>query len=119
MRSIDLAVWADALAGQASQIASRLERARAAIRQEAIEHEARAALPDAVVARLDSIGALHQPTTGAELVRGEVEELLGDLRSLELLQAWVEERLAACRGVREGGEATAEAENQAPFEAAA
>ena len=56
MRSVDLAVYADLLASRTADAAARLERARARIRQAAIESEARAALPSRTVGRLESLG---------------------------------------------------------------
>ena len=41
MRSVDLAIYADALAGEAAAVAARVERARARLRESEIEREAR------------------------------------------------------------------------------
>ena len=90
MRSVDLAIYADALAGEAAALAARAERARSRLRQAAIERAARADLPPAAVARLEALGLL---ATRAE--RAELRELEGALEALALLQAWVESRLAA------------------------
>jgi hypothetical protein len=119
MRSVDLATWADSLAGQAVRIAARIERGRAEIRQAAVESEARAVLPGPVVARLDSMGVLAQPGTGIELAQAQVVELLEDLRAVELLQAWVEQRLGAPRRPFEGGEASTGRPSEGPYQEAA
>lgn len=92
MRAIDLAVYADALAGEAAAVTARAERSRARLRQAAIEREARSALAPADVARLQSRGLLRPLDLGA--VRGEIAELDADLAALLALQRWVEERLA-------------------------
>ena len=44
MRSVDLALYADVLAGEAASLAARIERERGKQRQSAIERAARAAL---------------------------------------------------------------------------
>jgi len=91
MRSVDLALFADELAARAATLAARLERARGRLRQAAIEREARRALDETSVARLESLGVLRlaQPTD----VREEIRELASSLEALEELQAWVERRL--------------------------
>ena len=90
MRSVDLAIYADALAGEAAALAARRERERSRSRQAAIERAARAELPPPVVARLERLGLLATPADGAEL------RALGQaLEAVEQLQAWVEARLAA------------------------
>jgi hypothetical protein len=96
VRSVDLAIYADTLAARASALAAQLERARAGVRQAAIEREARRALGEDTVARLGKIGVLSgaDPRDG----RVEVTELAATLRALEELQAWVERRLFEARG---------------------
>jgi hypothetical protein len=91
MRSVDLALFADELAARAATLAARLERARGRLRQAAIEREARRALDETSVARLESLGVLRlaQPTD----LRGEIRELASSLEALEELQGWVERRL--------------------------
>ena len=91
MRSVDLALFADELAARAATLAARLERARGRLRQAAIEREARRALDETSVARLESLGVLRlaHPTD----VREEIRELASSLEALEELQAWVERRL--------------------------
>jgi uncharacterized protein involved in type VI secretion and phage assembly len=93
MRSVDLALYADELAARAATLAAQLERARCRLRQEAIEREARRALGEGSVARLESLGVLRQ--AGARELRDDVRELSASLAAVEELQAWVEARLAA------------------------
>ena len=95
MRAVDLAIYADALAAQASALAARLERARDAVRQAAIEREARRAFDDATTERLERLGALSRADVRAQ--RAEIAQLTGDLAALEALQAWVECRLFEAR----------------------
>jgi hypothetical protein len=95
MRAVDLALYADELAARASTLAAQLERARARLRQAAIEREARRALDDAVVARLETLGFLHGADTKA--ARADVVELAAAVAVVEELQAWVERRLYAAR----------------------
>ena len=92
MRAVDLAVYADALAGEAAAVAARAERARARLRQAAIDREARAALSAGAVARLQARGLLRP--LEASGVREEIAELEADLEAVLALQAWVEGRLA-------------------------
>ena len=91
MRSVDLALFADELAARAATLAAQLERARGRLRQAAIEREARRALEETSVARLESLGILR----GAEPadVRAEIRELAASLGVVEELQVWVECRL--------------------------
>ena len=89
MREIDLALYADALAGEAASLAARIERERGKLRQASVERTARKELPPPVVARLDELGLLG--------TRGDVETLANleeALDALEALQAWVEEALS-------------------------
>lgn len=95
MRAIDLALYADTLAAQASALAARLERERDLLRQTAIEREARRSLAEATVERLDRMGALSRADARAQ--RAGVNQLAADLAALEELQAWVEARLFAER----------------------
>jgi hypothetical protein len=91
MRSVDLALFADELAARAATLAAQLERARGRLRQAAIEREARRALDETSVARLESLGILR----GAEPaeVRAEIRELAASLGVVEELQVWLERRL--------------------------
>jgi hypothetical protein len=92
MRAVELAVYADALAGEAVSLSARAERARSRIRQAAIEKRARRDLTDAAVTRLQALGllgAIDEPAARAEL-----RDLEGAIEALEELQSWVETELA-------------------------
>jgi hypothetical protein len=91
VRSVDLAVFADVLAGRASALAAQLARARDAIRQAAIEREARGALDPETIARLEALGALSRADPREQ--REEAARLAADLGAVEQLQAWAEARL--------------------------
>jgi hypothetical protein len=91
VRTVDLAVYADSLAAEAAALQARLERARARLRQAAIEREAREALPAEVVARLRRLGLLEAAADVDAM--DELEELQRSRAALEQLQAWVEARL--------------------------
>jgi hypothetical protein len=95
VRSVDLALYADELAARAATLAAQLERARCRLRQEVIEREARRALDEGSVARLETLGLLRR--TDARGIRTELRELADSLAAVESLQAWVEERLAAAQ----------------------
>ena len=95
MRSVDLALYADELASRAATLAAELERARCRLRREAIEREARRALDEGSVARLDAAGVFYH--VEARALHAEFRELSASLAALEELQAWVEERLAAAQ----------------------
>jgi len=89
LRSVDLALYADALAGEAAALGARIERERGRLRQASIERAARAELACAAVERLEELGLLS--------TRGDVEALAAleeALDALEVLQGWVEERLS-------------------------
>jgi hypothetical protein len=98
MRAVDLAVYADVLAGRSAALAARLEQTRGRIRQVAIERAARRQLNAATRARLEELGALG--TIDATPLRREADELARDLEALERLQAWVEARLFEAREER-------------------
>jgi hypothetical protein len=85
VRSVDLALYADMLAGEAASLAARIERERGKQRQASIEREARAALAPFAVERLQELGFLATRGDAATIV--ELEE---SLDAIELLQAWVE-----------------------------
>jgi hypothetical protein len=95
VRSVDLALYADELAARAATLAAQLERARCRLRQEAIEREARRALGEGSVVRLETLGLLRE--SDAHAIRMEVRELAAAVAAVEELQAWVEERLAAAQ----------------------
>jgi len=92
MLSVELAVYADSLAGEAAALAARGERLRSRLRVAAIEREARRALTPTAVERLTALGLLARPDERA--LRSELHELEEALAALHELQAWVEERLA-------------------------
>ena len=92
MRSVELAIYADTLAGEAAGLAAKAERARSRLRQAAIEKRARHELSVSAVERLESLGLLGALDERA--VRAELRELETALAALEELQAWVESELA-------------------------
>jgi hypothetical protein len=89
MRSVDLALYADVLAGEAASLAARIERERGKQRQAEIERAARAALTRFAVERLEELGLLA--TRGDPSAIAELEE---SLDAIEALQAWVERALS-------------------------
>ena len=93
MRGVDLAIYADALAGEAAGLAARAERARSRLRQAAIEKRARCELTPVAVERLDAIGVLGSVDEAA--ARSELRELEAALDAVEELQSWVEQELAS------------------------
>jgi hypothetical protein len=93
VRAVDLAIYADALAGEAASYAARAERARSRLRQAAIERRARSDLDPAVVARLEGLGLLGAIDERA--ARAELRDAEAAVEALEGLQVWVEEQLAA------------------------
>jgi hypothetical protein len=97
VRQIDLAVYADALAGESAAMAARAERIRSRLRQAKIERGARNDLPPATVDRLESLGLLSG--TDERAAHAELRELEDSLAALEELQAWVEGELAAATAV--------------------
>src|SRR5262245_23746386 len=88
MRTIDLSLYADRLAGEAASLAARIEREHGKLRQAAIERVARAALTPVAVERLEAHGLLQ--THGDPLALADLEETLD---AVEALEAWVEEAL--------------------------
>jgi hypothetical protein len=90
---VELAIYADTLAGEAASLAARAERARSRLRQAAIEKRARNELSGAAVERLEALGLLGALDEAA--VRAELRDLEASLDALEELQAWVEGQLAA------------------------
>jgi hypothetical protein len=92
MREIDLAVYADALAGESAALSARAERIRSRVRQAKIERRARNDLPAATVDRLESLGLLGSIDQRA--AHAQLRELEDSLAALDELQAWVESELA-------------------------
>ena len=93
MRGVDLAIYADALAGEAASLSARAERARSRLRQAAIEKRARGELTTVAVERLEALGLLGAIDETA--ARGELRELEAALDALEELQSWIESELEA------------------------
>jgi Spy/CpxP family protein refolding chaperone len=92
VRSVELAIYADALAGESASLAARAERARSRLLQAAIEKRARAELTESAIERLEALGLLGSIDERA--TRAELRELESALDALEELQAWVEAELA-------------------------
>ena len=90
---VDLAVYADTLAGEAAALSARASRIRSRLRQAKIERRARKDLPPSTVDRLEALGLLR--ATDVRQAHAELRELEESLAALEQLQAWVEEELAA------------------------
>jgi hypothetical protein len=93
MRSVALALYLDVVDAEAATIEARIDRARARLLQATIDHQARAALPAEVIARLEALGLLGHGD-GA-LAREEVERGCADRNAIVVLQAWLERQLAA------------------------
>jgi hypothetical protein len=92
VREVDLAVYADQVAGESAALSARAERIRSKLRQAKIERRARNDLPAATVDRLESLGLLS--ATDERAAHAELRELEESLVALEELQAWVEAELA-------------------------
>src|SRR5689334_8219947 len=97
MRSIDLSLYADRLAGEAATLMARIEREHGRLRQAAIERTARGALPAVAVERLEALGLLRTRVDPVALA--ELEETLD---ALEALEAWVEEALVRSADLADG-----------------
>ena len=93
MRGVDLAIYADALAGEAASLAARAERVRSRLRQAAIEKRARAGLTKVAIERLEAIGMLG--AVDEAVSRAELRELEAALDAVEELQSWLEAELAS------------------------
>jgi glutathione S-transferase len=93
VRAVELAVYSDALAGEAASLSARAERARSRIRQAAIEKRARSELTPVAIERLEALGLLGGIDEPA--ARAELRELEAALDALEELQSWVEGELSA------------------------
>ena len=93
MRGVDLAIYADALAGEAASLSARAERTRSRLRRAAIEKRARANLTRVATERLEALGLLGAIDETA--ARGELRELEAALDALEELQSWIESELEA------------------------
>jgi hypothetical protein len=93
VRGVDLAIYADALAGEAASLAARAERARSRLRQAAIEKRARSELTAVAVERLDALGVFGSVDEAA--TRAELRELEAAIDAVEELQSWLEGELAS------------------------
>jgi len=93
VRTVELAIYADALAGEAASLAARAERARSRLNQAAIETRARAEVSETAIDRLEEFGLLG--TIDEPAARAELRVLETTLDALEELQAWVEAELSA------------------------
>jgi len=93
MRGVDLAIYADALAGEAASLAASAERARSRLRQATIEKRARQELTAIAIERLEALGVLGGVDEVA--TRAELRELEAALDAVEELQAWLEAELAS------------------------
>jgi hypothetical protein len=93
VRGVDLAIYADALAGEAASLAARAERARSRLRQAAIEKRARAELTQVAIERLESLGLFGAIDEAG--VRAELRELEAALDAVAEFQAWLESELAS------------------------
>jgi hypothetical protein len=92
VRGVDLAIYADALAGESASLAARAERAHSRLRQAAIEKRACSQLSETAVERLEALGLLGSVDEAA--TRAELRELEAALDALEELQTWVEAELS-------------------------
>jgi hypothetical protein len=92
VRAVDLAIYADTLAGEHAALAARREQARSRLREAAIERDARDHLPAAVVKELEALGIIGG--IDERTARHELRRLTRALEAVEQLQAWVEGRLA-------------------------
>jgi hypothetical protein len=93
VRGVDLAIYADALAGEEASLAARAERARSRLRQAAIERRARRELTPVAVEQLDALGVFGAVDESA--TRAELRELEAALDAVEELQSWLERELAS------------------------
>jgi hypothetical protein len=96
VRAVDLAIYADMLAGEHAALKARAEQARSRLREAAIERDARANLAAKTVAELEAMGVLGG--IDEEAARAELRRLAKALSALEELQEWIESRLARERG---------------------
>jgi len=92
VRSVELAIYADALAGEAASLSARAERTRSRLSQAAIEKRARAEVRKDAIARLENLGLLG--AIDEQAARAELSDLEAAIDALEELQTWVEAELA-------------------------
>jgi hypothetical protein len=91
VRTVDLAIYADTLAGEHAALAARLEQAQARLREAAIERDARKYLPPETVKELESLGILGG--IDERTARSEIRRIGRALEAVEQLQTWIESRL--------------------------
>jgi hypothetical protein len=91
VRTVDLAIYADTLAGEHAALAARLEQANSRLREAAIERDARAHLPPDAVKELEALGILGG--IDERTARSEIRRLGRALEAVEQLQSWIERRL--------------------------
>jgi hypothetical protein len=92
VRAVDLAIYADTLAGEHAALAARAEQARSRLREAAIEQRAREQLAATAVKELEALGILGG--IDERTARNELRRLTRALAALEELQAWIEAQLA-------------------------
>jgi hypothetical protein len=91
VRTVDLAIYADTLAGEHAALAARLEQANSRLREAAIERDARAHLSTETVKELEALGILGG--IDERTARNEIRRLSRALDAVEQLQSWIEGRL--------------------------
>jgi hypothetical protein len=91
VRTVDLAIYADTLAGEHAALAARLEQANSRLREAAIERDARAHLSTETVKDLEALGILGG--IDERTARNEIRRLSRALDAVEQLQSWIEGRL--------------------------
>jgi hypothetical protein len=91
VRTVDLAIYADTLAGEHAALAARLEQANSRLREAAIERDARAHLSTETVKELEALGILGG--IDERTARNEIRRLSRALEAVEQLQSWIETRL--------------------------
>jgi hypothetical protein len=91
VRTVDLAIYADTLAGEHAALAARIEQANSRLREAAIERDARAHLSTKTVKELEALGILGG--IDERTARNEIRRLARALDAVEQLQSWIEGRL--------------------------
>jgi hypothetical protein len=91
VRTVDLAIYADTLAGEHAAIAARLEQAHARLREAAIERDARNHLAQETIRELESLGIIGG--IDERTAHSEIRRLSRALDAVEQLQSWIERRL--------------------------
>jgi hypothetical protein len=91
VRTVDLAIYADTLAGEHAALAARFEQAQTRLREAAIERDARAHLSPETVKELESLGIIGG--IDERTARSEIRRLSRAIEAVEQLQTWIESRL--------------------------